>query len=102
MSTPALDTLLAANRYRAAGFTDAQVEALVETARETAELPDMSASATKADLSQLEVRLDSKIDLVRADLKAIIASTQVQTITAVLAAMVALMTVSTLMSKLIR
>jgi hypothetical protein len=114
------DTHAVANRFKAAGFTEPQVEALVETARETTGLPDISTLATKADLdrqsamtkfdlAQLEGRLGGKIDSVQAELKteiagvrALIASTQVQTITTVLVAMVALTTLSTLASKLIR
>jgi phage shock protein A len=73
MSAAIFDTHVAATRYRAAGFSESQVEALVETAREATELPDISTLATKTDLErlalvtksdieQLGARLDAKID----------------------------------------
>jgi hypothetical protein len=160
MSTIVFDTHAVASRYRAAGFSEPQVEALVETAREASDLPDISSLATKADLErlalvtktdidllggrmdqlaarfdgridqlaarvdgkidQLGTRLDGKIDqlgtrldgrmdqldgklgLVQAELKAAIASTQLQTIYFILTAMVALTVLSTWLSRLIR
>jgi hypothetical protein len=108
MSSIGFDTHAAASRYRAAGFTDPQVEALVDTAREVTGLPDISSLATKSDLAQLEGRLDGridrldgKIDRVQAELKTTIASTQTQTIAIILAAMAALTAFSTLAPKLI-
>ena len=95
MSSLIFDTHAAAKRYQSAGFTDAQVEALVDIARDTAALPDVSSLATKADL-------DTKIDRVQAELKAAIASSQVQTITLVLAGMAAIVTLSNLLPKLVR
>jgi phage shock protein A len=73
MSAAIFDTHVAATRYRAAGFSESQVEALVETAREATELPDISTLATKTDLERLALvtksdveqfggRLDAKID----------------------------------------
>jgi hypothetical protein len=92
------DTHAAAKRYQSAGFTDAQVEALVDIARETTALPDISSLATKTDLAQMAERLDR----VQAELKAAIASSQVQTITLVLAGMAAIATLSNLLPKLVR
>jgi len=95
MSSLIFDTHAAAKRYQSAGFTDAQVEALVDIARDTTALPDVPSLATKADL-------DTKIDRVQAELKAAIASSQVQTITLVLAGMAAIVTLSNLLPKLVR
>ena len=95
MTSLIFDTHAAAKRYQSAGFTDAQVEALVDIARDTTSLPDVSSLATKADL-------DTKIDRVQAELKAAIASSQVQTITLVLAGMAAIVTLSNLLPKLVR
>lgn len=61
MTIMVFDTFAAANRFKRAGFTEEQVEALVEITRETTSLPDNSALATKADLSQVESRLELKI-----------------------------------------
>jgi hypothetical protein len=57
MSSAAFDTHAAANRFRRAGFTDDQVEALVDVARETTALPDVSTLATHTDLERLGVAL---------------------------------------------
>ena len=100
------DTHAAANRYKSAGFTDEQVEARVDIARETTALPDVSSLATRsdlrADIAQMAVRLDSRIDRMRAELKAAIATSEVQTITLVLAGMAAITTLSSVLPKLIR
>jgi hypothetical protein len=76
MSSLIFDTHAAANRYTSAGFTDSQVDALVDVARETTALPDISSLATKADLDRLALatkadftQLDGKIDRVQAELK---------------------------------
>ncbi len=53
MNAMAFDTHAIARRYKAAGFTDAQVEAMVDTAREAASLPDLSHLPTRADLMEL-------------------------------------------------
>lgn len=106
MSSLIFDTHAAATRYKSAGFTDAQVEALVDMARETTSLPDISSLATKADLkadiAQMGERLDARIDRVQAELKAAIATSQVQTITLVLAGMAAIVTLSNVLPKLVR
>jgi phosphomannomutase len=62
MSTLIFDTHAAANRYKSAGFTEAQVEALVDTARETTAFPDNSSLATKADLDRLAATAKADID----------------------------------------
>jgi chromosome segregation ATPase len=54
MSSVAFDTHAAANRFKRAGFTEDQVEALVDVARETTALPDVSTLATKSDVSRVE------------------------------------------------
>ncbi len=104
------DTHEAANRFKAAGFTDDQVEALVEVSRRTTALPDISTLATKADVEEarsetrgLGAELRAEIAGLRAEirteiagLKTLIASTQVQTITVILAAMAAMLVLSRL------
>jgi hypothetical protein len=120
MSAALFDTHVAATRYRAAGFSESQVEALVETARAATELPDISTLATKADLERLALvtksdidlvgtrldgkieQLDGKLGVVQAELKAAIASSQLQTVYFVLTANVALTVLSTWLARLIR
>jgi ABC-type phosphate transport system auxiliary subunit len=141
MNSLVFDTHAAATRFKAAGFSDDQVEALVAVTRETTGLPDIQALATKADLDQVESRLNNKIDqldsklngkidsvravlkaeidqaearlngridAMRAELKAdiaelkvMIANTQVQTLTILLPSMVVIVTLATVLSKLI-
>lgn len=61
MKTMIFDTHATVKRYKAAGFSEEQVEALVDSARETAALLDVSQLATKqsvrAGLKSLETRL---------------------------------------------
>jgi hypothetical protein len=54
MNSIAFDTHAAAIRFKRAGFTEDQIEALVEVTRETTALPDVSTLATKADIERLE------------------------------------------------
>jgi uncharacterized protein YoxC len=54
MSSVAFDTHAAANRFKRAGFTEDQVEALVDVARATTALPDVSTLATKSDVVRVE------------------------------------------------
>ncbi len=54
MSRVAFDTHAAANRFRRAGFTDDQVEALVDVARETVAFMDRPAVATHESLKRRE------------------------------------------------
>jgi outer membrane murein-binding lipoprotein Lpp len=144
MSSVAFDTHAAANRFKRAGFTEDQVEALVDVARETTALPDVSILATKADVSRVEgavgrlktdvdglktdveglkadvgglktdmARLESNVDRLEqglkadiarseAKLEARIASTQVQSLTIMIAAMALTTTLGTALAKLIR
>ncbi len=62
MMSLVFDTHAAATRFKAAGFSDDQVEALVAVTRETTGLPDISTLATKSDLDQVETRLNHRID----------------------------------------
>jgi len=120
MSSPIFDTHAAANRYKSAGFTDSQVEALVDVARETTALPDISSLSTKADLDKLALatktdldrlalatktdftQLDGKIDRVQVELKNAIATSQVQTVSLILAGVAAMVAFSSVLPKLIR
>lgn len=61
MTSIAFDTHAAANRFKRAGFTEDQVEALVEVTRETRALTDISTLATKSDIKRL--RLGAKSDI---------------------------------------
>jgi hypothetical protein len=74
MTAVAFDTHDAANRFKAAGFTEAQVEALVDVTRMTTALPDTSTLATKADLktetSLLRTDLKAEISDLRSELRA--------------------------------
>lgn len=81
MTALAFDTHAIARRYKAAGFTDAQVEAMVDTAREAASLPELSHLATKADVVELRAELRGDI----AGLKQQVAESKVQFIMATLA-----------------
>jgi len=148
MMSLVFDTHAAATRFKAAGFSDDQVEALVAVTRETTGLPDISTLGTKSDLDQVETRLnhridqletklngkietvwaglksdldqvetrlngkidqlDRKIDGVRAELKSdiaelkvMMANMQVQTLTILLPSMVVIVTLATVLSKLI-
>jgi len=68
MSSIAFDTHAAANRFKRAGFTEDQVEALVEVTRETTGLPDISTLATKSDIEQLRLATKSDIVLLKSDI----------------------------------
>jgi hypothetical protein len=65
MTSIAFDTHAAANRFKRAGFTEDQVEALVEVARETTALPDISTLATKSDIEQLQFATKTDIEQLR-------------------------------------
>jgi hypothetical protein len=110
MNSMVFDTHEAANRFKAAGFTDDQVEALVDVTRRTTALPDISTLATKADLTATRAdltatraELKAEIAELRSELrteiasvKTMIASTQVQTITVILTAVAAMLVLSKL------
>ena len=55
------DTLAIAQRCRVAGFTDAQVEALVETARQISSMPHIAQLLTKAELQAEFAKLKSNL-----------------------------------------
>jgi hypothetical protein len=55
----AFDTHEAAKEYGRAGFTEAQVEALVNVARRTAILPEISHLATKSDIAGMATKSDN-------------------------------------------
>ncbi len=115
MTAVAFDTHEAANPFKAAGFTETQVEALVDVTRMTMALPDIATLATKTDLktevsllrSELktemsDLRTEFKVEIasVRSDLKSeiagvktLVATSQVQTIAITLTAMAAMLTV---------
>lgn len=76
MSTVSFDTHSVANALESAGFTKAQVEALVEITRRTTQLPDVSVLATKDDVALLK----SDLSVLKADLKADMAADKVQII----------------------
>ncbi len=67
-----IDTLRVAKRLREAGFTEPQAEAVVAAVQEGTEGADL---ATKADIAELrieireaELRLEAKIEAIRADM----------------------------------
>jgi hypothetical protein len=97
MNSIVFDTHAAAGRFKRAGFSDDQVEALVEITRETTALPDISTLATKADLAQLEARMDSRFG----QMEAKIANNQVQTLTIMISATAVIVTLATVLSRLI-
>jgi len=113
MTAMAFDTYEAANRFKAAGFTESQVDALVEVTRMTTALPDISTLATKddllplksdilamsADISSLRTDLNRVESVLRTEIKAeisgvktLIATSQVQTIALVLTGTAAMLT----------
>ncbi len=145
MTSIAFDTHAAANRFKRAGFTEDQVEALVEITRETTSLPDISTLATKSDIQRLESKIDTevaglgvriggleskidaeiarlgvriggleakidtemagvkaKIDTEIAGLGAKIASAQVQGLTIIISSVAVIVTLATVLSRLIR
>ena len=119
MNSIVFDTHAAASRYKRAGFTEDQIEALVEIARETTALPDISTLATKADLAQLEAKMDArfqqseakmdarfqqseaKTETGDARLEARIADAQVQAVTIILSGTAIIVTLATVLSKLV-
>lgn len=84
MNAIPFDTLLFANKLKAVGFTDEQAQVLtelqhiatdstLEQARHDYQLDDV---ATKRDLKELEITLDHKIELLRADTARLIAESK--------------------------
>jgi len=66
----AIDTLKVAKRLRAAGFTEPQAEAVVAAVQEATEGADL---ATKADIAELRTELKAEIAELRTEFKAEIA-----------------------------
>ena len=62
MAITALDTHQTVKDLTAAGFTDAQAEALTQALRQVQQI-DLSDLATKADVADLRREMASKIDL---------------------------------------
>jgi hypothetical protein len=97
----AIDTLKVAKRLREAGFTEPQAEAVVAAVREGAEGTDLATKADiaglrvelKADIREAELRLEAKIEAIKADILnrvfGLILGTLVVTIVAVVGAMFA-------------
>jgi hypothetical protein len=75
MSTITFDTHASFKRLKDAGLNEAQAEAVVEVVSKTAELPDISQLATKADLASVkadlanvETKLDARITALKGEL----------------------------------
>ncbi len=100
--TMAFDTHAAAKAFERAGFTEAQVEALIDVTRQTTLLPDVSTLATKADLLDVKTGLAADIRTSVADLRAEIATAKVQAITVILSGMAVITALGTVLSKLMR
>jgi hypothetical protein len=62
------DTHAAAKELERAGFTEAQVDALVEVTRRTITLPDISDLATKTDIAGLKADFDTHRMATKADI----------------------------------
>ena len=87
MNAIVFDTHEAAKAFEGAGFTKEQVEVLVDNARRTTSLPDISLLATRADLHELRAEIEKA---------------KVQAITIILSAMAAMTVIGSLIGKLIR
>ena len=68
MNAIAFDTHAHVKRLVGAGMSESQAEAVIEAVRQTAELPDISNLATKADLLITKSDLQSSIAELRAEL----------------------------------
>jgi tagatose-1,6-bisphosphate aldolase non-catalytic subunit AgaZ/GatZ len=98
MSTLTFDSHEAATAYKTAGFTDAQVEALVAIDRKTTALPDTSTFATRADIGVVEAKLAA----VEAKVMRAIEAAKYQILTSVIVAMGALTAIVLSIAKLVR
>jgi hypothetical protein len=108
----AFDTHEAAKEYGRAGFTEAQVEALVNVARRTTIQPDISHLATKSDIAEMATKSDiaemaTKSDIYElkvniSELKADIATAKFQAVAIMLPGMAAIVGVGTVLSHLLR
>ncbi len=90
MNALTFDTHEAAKTVEEAGFTKAQVEALVDVSRRTTGLPDTSDLVTKAHLS-------SEVSGLRAEIE----RAKVQVISIILGAMAAMTAIGAVLAKLI-
>jgi hypothetical protein len=131
MNGIAFDIHAAAIRFKQAGFTEDQVEALVAVTRETTALPDVSTLATKTDVERLELatdgrfktletrmdarfqdletrmdarftQVDARIDKMESKLEAKIGAAQVQSLTILIAAMALITTLGSVLPKLLQ
>jgi hypothetical protein len=133
----AFDTYEAAKEFEAAGFSEAQVESLLNVTRRMAVLPDISnlaakadivvvrnEMATKADIVALRNEMATKADIVavraematkaevaelkgaligfKSEVRADISTAKFQVVMATLAGMVAITTIGSLLSRLLR
>ena len=96
--TLAFDTHAAAKAFERAGFTEAQVDALIDVTRQTTLLPDVSTLATKADLADLKAELKTSIAEIRAEIPA----AKLQAITVILSGMAVITAMGTVLSRLMR
>ena len=69
-SALAFDTHASVKRLVPSGMPEAQAEALVEVVSKTADMPDISGLATKADLDQLRLATKADLDQLRLAAKA--------------------------------
>ena len=74
-----LDTDDVVRELRAAGFQEAQADALSRMS-ERVDPPDLSALATKVDVERIETKLDTKIDVVRSQLETKIEAAKTETL----------------------
>jgi hypothetical protein len=115
--TMAFGTHEAAKEYGRAGFTEAQVEALVNVARRTTMLPDISNLATRSDIADMANKSDinglkfeigalrsavmGEIAMLRSEFKGEVANAKFQTIVILLPGMAAIVAVVTAVSHLL-
>jgi hypothetical protein len=67
MTAITFDTLASAKRLKERGFSEQQAEAVIAELKASRD-SDLNSLVTKADLRELEVKIDSKIESVKADL----------------------------------
>ena len=102
MNAISFDTHAAANTLGDAGFTKAQVEALVEITRQTTALPDVSTLSTKTDFALLKsdfLVLKSHLTAMEAGLSAKIESAKLQAVTMILSGVGAMLAIATVVLK---
>jgi len=67
MSVAALDTLAIVRKLRASGLPEDQAEAITGVIRDSRDA-DLTALATKTDVREAELRLETKIEATKADI----------------------------------